>query len=63
MTSEEKVRHVYPDAFACSLSSGRFTAWEIWCGDFGCIAGATYRESWAWADAWRRIQAERKGER
>ena len=60
MTSEEKVKRVYPDAFAYHTGS----EWRVLRAPAkNCLAASVMFKSWAWADAWRRIQAERKGER
>ena len=57
MTSEQKVKKVYPRAFYAECSE-RVYSWEK-----GCALSCDYAdERRAWADAWRGIQELRKEE-
>ena len=58
MTSEQKVKQVYPKAFS-RLMFYRLDLryWKIFTFTYSEVplSGGAPRESWAWADAWRRI--------
>lgn len=61
VTSEEKVKRVYPDAILRKVIGGpRFSIWQVWSGvpspALGILGTAAHRASWAWADAWSKIQ-------
>ena len=70
MTSKDKVKRVYPEAIARPYNCK--TYWRIFDESWPCaslpilgtmlLGQAAHRESWAWADAWRNIQAQRKEE-
>ena len=56
MTSEDKVRRVYPDAYYESLFGGIKDRGN----DDEWLSTRSLPPKSAWADAWRRIQAARK---
>ena len=58
MTAKEKVMNEYPLAFA--LIGKRHV--QIWSPD-SLLGASMHRESWAWADAWRRIQQRNSGKK
>lgn len=60
MTSEDKVRRVYPSWYSLKLPSrGILGRWAIR-DETSLNQGRGRSERGAWADAWRRIQAARK---
>ena len=62
MTAEQKMKQVHPGAYAERMFFGRLLYWHIYLDrNIVChFAQAAHRESWAWANAWRRIQREKK---
>jgi hypothetical protein len=58
MTSEQKVKQVYPQAHCRNVGRFAVPCFEIQAyGEVGhCIGLSGHRASWAWADAWRNIQ-------
>lgn len=56
MTSEEKVKQVYPDAFAERNPHRRDGKWTIRLQRYVLLSAQCRTESWAWADALQRIQ-------
>ena len=61
MTAEEKVKKVYPKAYVrIGIGASIYLQQGMTCVTLGFSGVA--RESWAWADAWRRIEAQRKAE-
>lgn len=65
MTSEDKVKRVYPKAII-SYYGSIFTfgvTRVVYAAQNGAELGraSTRRASWAWADAWRRIQRTKRG--
>lgn len=53
MTSKERVLERYPQARAVKLDGAN--VWHILAIGIGTLGSANRRESWAWADAWRRL--------
>lgn len=53
MTSEEKVKERFPEAYSGPLGSA--TKWGVMSKPYGILLGFGRRESWAWADAWRNV--------
>jgi hypothetical protein len=62
MTSEQKVKQVYHDAV---VFQGIYTT-QIWATPYGkrkavcMVSNRGHNTKGAWADAWRRIQSQRK---
>ena len=54
MKAEERVKHVYPEA--------TYIRGWIYSRDLGPRIGIGVDQDLAWADAWRRVQAERAAE-
>lgn len=74
MTSEQKVKQVYPNACLSGTNSVFGFSWHVYSRPVGYYAELPAktpiielavvhqrRKAWAWASAWRFIQAERKG--
>ena len=61
MTSQDKVKCVYPDATVTCTRERWLNSYWIREKPGGALLGSSpYLESWAWADAWSGIQAARK---
>lgn len=62
MTSEEKVKRVYPDAKVCVFPVGGDCSYVEVILRLGCARGSDFGKtdlkSHAWDDAWRNIQAQ-----
>jgi len=59
MTAEQKVKEVYPEAFC--LRGGPRIYWLVLREGYkGSFVPRAFTPREAWAEAWKRIQAERK---
>lgn len=60
MTAEQKVKQMYPEAFAHRIGAYVYIIAKE--DAKGSLGSSAHRSSWAWADAWSNIQKGKAGQ-